>query len=120
MIVFFRSELFMKQYIIDELRYNDYEKVKLYLTEKLGASEIDGIYWLPLEKELLTDEQTSHNECLPLFFVIDLKPELISCELLVRTKNKIKCTCIGYATEKQRNWLIRYTDDMLKQLEISV
>ena len=110
----------MKQYIIDELRYNDHEKIKLYLTENLGTSEVDGIYWLPLDKRLLTDEQASHTECLPLFFVIDLRPERISCELLVRTKNRIKCACIGYATEKQRNWLIRYADDMLDQLEISV
>ncbi len=110
----------MKQYIIDELRYNDYEKVKLYLDENLGASEIEGIYWLPLEKGLLTNEQSSHNECLPLFFVVDLKPELISCELLVRTKNRIKCGCINYATETQRNWLIQYIDDMLKGLEIKI
>lgn len=110
----------MKQYIIDELRYNDYEKVKLYLDENLGASEIEGIYWLPLEKGLLTNEQSSHNECHPLFFVVDLKPELISCELLVRTKNRIKCGCINYATETQRNWLIQYIDDMLKQLEIKI
>jgi len=110
----------MKQYVIDELRYNDYEKVKLYLDENLGVSEIEGIYWLPLKKGLLTNEQASHTECRPLFFVVDLKPELISCELLVRTKNRIKCSCINYATEKQRNWLIQYIDDMLKQLEISV
>ncbi|MBU1182312.1 MAG: hypothetical protein KKE00_04655 [Proteobacteria bacterium] len=110
----------MKQYVIDELRYNDYEKVKLYLDENLGASEIEGVYWLPFEKRLLTDEQASHNECQPLFFVIDLRPERISCELLVRTKNRIKCTCIGYATEKQRNWLIQYIDDILKQLEIKI
>jgi hypothetical protein len=110
----------MKQYVIDELRYNDYKKVKLYLDENLGDSEIEGIYWLQLEKEMLTNEQTSHTECLPLFFVVDLKPELISCELLVRTKNRIKCSCIDYATEKQRNWLIQYIDDMLKQLEIKI
>ena len=110
----------MKQYVIDELRYNDYKKVKAYLDENLGASEIEGIYWLPLEKKMLTNEQISHTECLPLFFVVDLKPELISCELLVRTKNRIKCSCIDYATEKQRNWLIQYIDDMLKQLEIKI
>jgi hypothetical protein len=110
----------MKQYVIDELRYNDYEKIKFYLDENLGTSEIGGIYWLPIESELLTDEQASHNDCLPLFFVIELKPEQISCELLVRTKNKIKCSCICYADEKQRSWLMRYTDVMLEQLEISI
>jgi len=110
----------MKQYIIDELRYNDFEKIKLYLDENLGTSEISGIYWLPVDKEMLTCEQAAHTECLPLFFVIDLKPDLISCELLVRTKKRIKCSCIDYATEKQRNWLIQYTDDMLKRLEIAV
>jgi hypothetical protein len=110
----------MKQYIVDELRYKDYEKIKLFLDENLGISEIEGIYWLPIEKEILTEEQASHDECLPLFFVLDLKPERISCELLVRTKNRIKCSCIAYANEKQRNWLIQYMDDMLSQLDISI
>ena len=75
---------------------------------------------MPLEKGLLTNEQATHTECLPLFFVVDLKLGIISCELLVRTKNRIKCGCIDYATEKQRNWLIQYIDDMLKQLEIKI
>lgn len=110
----------MKQYIIYELRYNDYENVKLFLDENLGSPEIGGIYWLPIDKEIMTAEQAAHTECRPLYFVLELKPELLSCELLVRTKNRIKCDCIDYADEKQRNWLIRYTDDMLKQLEISV
>ena len=41
-------------------------------------------------------------------------------ELLVRTQNRIRCECIAYATDEQRNWLIRLVDDMLAQLGISV
>ncbi|MBA3036976.1 MAG: hypothetical protein FP814_10850 [Desulfobacterium sp.] len=110
----------MKQYVVDELRYNDYEKIKMCLDENLGSSEIAGIYWLPIDDRILAEKQTEHINCQPFFFVIILEENLISTELLVRTKNKIKCNCIGYATEKQRNWLIGYMDAMLNKLEISV
>ncbi len=110
----------MKQYVIDELRYSDYEKIKMHLDKNLESSKISGIYWLPVDDGILTKAQASHIECRPFFFVINLEEKLISSELLVRTRNKIKCNCINYASEKQRNWLIRYMDDMLNMLKISV
>lgn len=110
----------MKQYVIDELRHNDYEKIKTYLGENLEPSDICGIYWLPIDENFLTKEQAAHINCQPFFFVISLEEKLISIELLVRTRNRVSCSCIDYATEKQRNWLIGYTDDMLNRLEVSV
>jgi hypothetical protein len=32
----------------------------------------------------------------------------------------VRCACIAYATEEQRNTLIRMVDDMLTALDISV
>ncbi len=109
----------MKQYVIDELRPKDYEKVKMYLNENLKASGIDGIYWIFIEPELLTEEQAAHIECQPLCFGVDLETDRLTCELLVRTQRKVKCTCIGYATEIQRNWVIRYIDGIFDKLEIT-
>jgi hypothetical protein len=108
----------MKQYVIDELRPDDYTKLKDYLEKQFGPSTVNGIYWIPLDPDLFSDVQVEHAECQPFFFAIDLEPNLMSCELLIRTRNKIRCNCIHYATEKQRNWIIRFSDAIFEKLMI--
>ena len=108
----------MKQYVIDELRPDDYGKLKEYFQDHFNASSVDGIFWLPIEPDLLTEEQATHTDCHPLCFAIDLECNRLAFELLLRTQNRIRCSCLGYATESQRNWLIRYADAILEQLEI--
>ena len=108
----------MKQYVIDELRPADHKKIKAYLDENFGSSGVDGIYWIPIDQNNLTAVQAEHKKCQPFYLAIELKPHLISCELLVRSGNRIRCNCIGYATEKQRNWLIRFVDLIFDQLEL--
>ena len=108
----------MKQYVIDELRPKDYEDLKSYLNDNLSAGSIDGVYWISIEPGLFTEEQAAHTECQPFYFVADLEPTRLSCEFLVRTHSKIRCSCMGYATERQRNWIIRYIDDIFKKLDI--
>ncbi|MBW2661092.1 MAG: hypothetical protein JRD93_03670 [Deltaproteobacteria bacterium] len=108
----------MKQYIIDELRSTDYKKVRAYLDENFESSSMDGLYWIPLDQEMLSDIQAEHTECQPFYFAIDVEPEVMSCELLVRSKNIIRCNCIGYATELQRNWIIQVIDAIFEKLEI--
>lgn len=110
----------MKQYVIDELRIEDYEKVKAYLDETYGFSKIDGIYWVPLEESILSDNQLQHTECKPFFFAVEMGPDSLTCELLVRTRQKVHCTCIAYATELQRNWIIERMDAILEKLSISI
>jgi hypothetical protein len=85
-----RNLIFMKQYVIDELRPKDYQMIKSFMDEKFGSSNVDGVYWI----------------------------ELIAFELLVRTKNRMRCSCMGYATENQRNWLIRVADAIFDKLGI--
>ena len=50
----------------------------------------------------------------------DLQEDRIACELLVRAEQVIRCSCIGYATAAQRNWLIDCIDAILEKLDISV
>ncbi|MCF8068659.1 MAG: hypothetical protein K9L30_08755 [Desulfobacterales bacterium] len=108
----------MKQYVIDELRFEDYDKLKLYLDKHLNDRSFDGVYWIPLESELFSEVQAEHKDCQPYFFALELEQHRISCELLVRTKGKIRCDCICHANEIQRNWLIDYMDAILEKLEI--
>ncbi len=109
----------MKQYIIDDLRLGEYEKIKTYLDENVGSSKIDGIYWIQLDENILTDIQSEHKECQPFYFALDIEPNAISCELLVRSRSIIRCNCISYATEFQRNWIIQFVDSILEKLEIT-
>ena len=108
----------MKQYVIDELRPEDYTKLKSHLSEHFEPSDIDGIYWVTLDRNILSKVQKDHAECEPFYFAIELDHSKVACELLVRTKNKIRCSCISYADENQRNWLIGKVDAMFEQLGI--
>ena len=108
----------MKQYVIDELRPDDFKKLKKYLDENFNSSDMDGIYWIPLDQKNLTAIQEEHTECQPFYFAIELNPDILACELLIRTKSRVRCDCIGYATEKQLSWLIRFVDGTLDKLEI--
>ncbi|MEJ2475367.1 MAG: hypothetical protein P8Y74_15975 [Desulfobacterales bacterium] len=42
----------------------------------------------------------------------------MACELLVRTRQRVRCSCIAYATRPQRNWIIQMLDDIFDELNI--
>ena len=109
----------MKQYIVDELRPADQEKIGKILGEKFGWPVMDNLYWLPLDPDHYSNIQAEHKTCQPFYFALELTPESLACELLVRTKSRVRCDCIAYATEGQRNWLIHLVDDLFEQAEIT-
>jgi hypothetical protein len=110
----------MKQYVIDELRPKDHEEIKIYMEENYSASDVGGIYWIPLEQDILTKIQKEHTDCQPLYFAVDLEANHIAFEMLIRTQKRMRCSCMGYATEKQRNWLIGLADSIFDQLGIEI
>ncbi|MCP4686510.1 MAG: hypothetical protein GY859_00570 [Desulfobacterales bacterium] len=110
----------MKQYLIDELRPEDYDQIKAHMDKHFGPSEMETIYWIPLADELQTDVQASHAECQPFYFVIDLESTLMSCELLVRTRKRMRCDCMGYADQRQRNYIIDLVDGIFEELGIKI
>lgn len=110
----------MKQFVVDELRPGDYKKLKTYLDDTFGAGTIDGLYWLQISKEVFSEIQSEHKQCQPFYFAIDLEPDRVVIELLVRTKNRVRCACMAYATEIQGTWLMRQMDAMFEKLEITV
>ena len=108
----------MKQYVIDELRPADHQKVRKYLDEHFGPPEMGNIYWIPLDASLYDIDQARHSDCHPLFLAIHLEPSSIIGELLVRTKNRIRCDCIRYANESQMNWFVCFVESILSRLSI--
>ena len=108
----------MKQYVIDELRPADHKTLKTYLEEHYGPAALGSIYWIPISTDLLTELQLEHRQCQPHYFALELAQDQVACELLVRTKNTVRCSCMAYATKKQRNWLIELIDTIFSRLEI--
>ena len=109
----------MKQYVIDEIRPEDHHKIEQYLETAYGPVEMGGIYWVPIAAEVLTEIQLAHTNCQPFYFAIELEQERLSLELLVRTKNRIRCTCIGYASRDQRIWIMEVVDAIFEKLDIA-
>lgn len=108
----------MKQYVIDELRPADHQKIKLYLDENYGPCELGGIYWIPLDARYISETQSEHTACQPFYFAIELLPNAITCELLVRTRERVRCGCIAYADRRQRQWIIELIDKMFQELGV--
>ena len=110
----------MKQYVVDQLNRDDIQKLRSYLEENYGKPEFESIFWLPIETFSLSGVQQKHVDCQPFFVAVDLHDEQLVCELLVRTKNKMRCECMGYATGRQRNGIIELIDGILDRLGISI
>jgi hypothetical protein len=110
----------MKQYVVDQLRYPDYEKLKGFLDQNYGQAAMGAVYWMALGEDVLSPIQREHWECQPHVAAVELEETQLSVELLVRTRQRMRCNCIAYATLEQRDWLIRRVDDILKQLDISI
>lgn len=110
----------MKQYVIDELRHNDFEKIKNYFKINSEQSNLNVIYWIFLPDDILTKNQKKHVQCQPYYFAVNIEKDYLSCELLVRSEKVMRCSCIRYATKKQHDWIIEYIDLILLKLNISV
>ena len=108
----------MKQYVIDEIRLQDHQKVKDYLDQNLGDSGVDGLYWIPVDESLLSEVQRAHTGCAPFFMALELGPDRLAGELLVRTRNRVRCDCIHYADQRQREWLVQTIDAIFEKLKI--
>lgn len=108
----------MKQYVIDEFRFEDYEKLKRYLGDHFKESDLGGIYWIPLESQYLNDIQIEHADCQPFYFAVELDSTSLACEFLIRTQNRVRCACMGYAEPLQRERIMRFIDGICETLEI--
>jgi len=112
----------MRSYLLEDFYPEHLDKVLAGFKDMGLAGPLDGIYYLPLPKDLLTDVQREHAEdCGPHMLVLEVLDEsTVKLELLVRAQKKLRCECVAYATPAQREHIIAYLDDLLRQLDISV
>jgi hypothetical protein len=111
----------MRSYLIEELTPDDMERIKARLTEKGFKGTLDDIFFIPFPLEMLNDEQTEHlPECGPYVLVLETGPDHLTLELLVRGTGKLRCSCISYCSPEQRNQMIDFLDNFIRELDIPV
>jgi hypothetical protein len=102
----------MRQIIVDEMSGEEKKKAEDYLARTAEPGPITGIYWLRVPADLWSEIQQQHAACGPFYFAIESREAALSFELLVRSQSTLHCSCIGYATSAQRDFLLRYIDRM--------
>jgi hypothetical protein len=110
----------MKQYVIDQLRESDFHQIKAFLDHNTESASLDGIYWADLPPSLYTEIQREHAECQPFYFAIHLTWNDVAFELLIRSRQVIRCRCIAYATPAQRDHIIHYAERMIEELKLKL
>jgi len=108
----------MRQYVIDQLKREEIDRIRTFLDENCERSELEGLYWLRLPDDLLSGVQVEHRECAPFFFAVELGDSWLKFEFLVRTRSRLRCHCIQHATQAQRGYLLNFVDAMTEKLGI--
>ncbi len=113
----------MRQYMLDEISRSDTSRVRDYLNEHAAAAGLEGIWWVDLPEDLLSPEQFEHRDCRPFRFAVELgEPDVgdsfVRFEFLVRSREKMRCACIGYATRVQRDFILAFADRLVDDLAL--
>ena len=110
----------MRQYVVDELRKNEIERVAQYLNTKCEAGGVNRLYWLQIPDDLLSEVQLRHRDCAPFCIGVEITEDSVIFEMLVRSRQKLRCSCIAYASDQQRQFILNFADRLLRETEIGV
>ena len=109
----------MRQYMVDELRRQEVERIRAYLEKHCDLGGIDNIYWLNIPDDLLSPVQYEHRECRPFSAAVELGKNWVKFEMLIRSRVRIRCKCIHYASGDQQALILRFADKLLRECEVS-
>jgi hypothetical protein len=108
----------MRQYQLDEIARNDITRVRAYLNRHAAAARLDGIWWVDLPEDLLSPDQFSHQNCRPFRFAVEVGDNFVRFEFLIRSLQTMRCSCIGYATRQQRDFILAFADRLVEELAL--
>jgi hypothetical protein len=108
----------MRQYLLDEINKSDIPRVREYLNGHAQASRLEDIWWVDLPEDLLSSDQFSHQGCRPFRFAVELGDKFVRFELLIRSRETMRCACIGYATRPQRDFILAFADRLVEELAL--
>ena len=111
----------MRSYLIEEIDPSDMSKITAALEEKAYKKPMDDIFWIAVPQNLLSAEQKDHHsQCGPHYMAVETGQNWIKLELLVRCREKIRCDCICYADARQRESMIEYMDQLIRNQDVRV
>jgi hypothetical protein len=108
----------MRQYLLDEISRPDIPRVREYLQDHAQASSLEGVWWVDVPEDLLSPEQFAHSGCRPFRFAVELGDDFLRFELLIRSRETMRCPCIGYATRSQRDFILAFADRLVEDLAL--
>ncbi len=109
----------MRVYLVDDLQREDVEKIQSALARKKWQAPIEGVFHLPLPQDFFDEEQQKHADtCAPYYLSLETGSTWIRLELLVRSASTLRCSCVKYASESQREYCINTLDSLLQNLDI--
>ncbi|MBI4644410.1 MAG: hypothetical protein HY790_06685 [Deltaproteobacteria bacterium] len=108
----------MRQYVLDEISRKDIPRVRDYLQDHALASSLEGVWWVDLPEDLLSAEQFAHQDHRPFRFAVELGDNFVRFEFLIRSRETMRCACIGYATRGQRDFILAFADRLVEDLSL--
>jgi hypothetical protein len=104
--------------MLDEIARNDIPRVRDYLNQCAEAARLSDIWWVDLPEDLLNPEQFAHPDCRPFRFSVELGDDFVRFEFLIRSRQTMRCACIGYATRQQRDFILAFADRLVEELSL--
>lgn len=108
----------MRQYLLDEINRQDIPRVREYLNQHAKAAGLEDIWWVDLQEDLLSPDQFSHRDCQPFRFAVELGQNFVRFEFLIHSLQTMRCSCIGYATRQQRDFILAFADRLVEDLAL--
>jgi hypothetical protein len=115
----------MRSYCIEDVTKEHADRLAAALDAKGWRGPLEGIWYLPVDEERLSSEQQEHlDECGPYMMALERieRPDVhaFKLELLVRARNRMRCSCICYAAPELREQMIERLDSLFRELDIPV
>ena len=106
----------MRVYMVEDITLQEREGVIRELEAmELGAG-LEGIYWLPVPREMLSLVQAEHTQsCGPHVMALEVEDDALRLELLVRARNRLRCECVHYASTVLCAHMMNYVDALLER-----
>ena len=113
----------MRVYLLENIVKKDAGIIKEALIKNKLEEALDNLFYIPLPAEILSLEQKEHNEeCGEYFIALELVDKFetfdLRLELLVRAKNKLRCSCVCYCTKEQEAYILNYLHTFLEKIKI--